>query len=131
MKDLHMVNYKNIKSIILAILALIITISGSKAQTTYQKYDDVTRGAEYHIVKTQIESNKRYNKLLQEQKNSLSLTQDSKLRSRMQGVISAKENENFRLGQKAFLIMDANKIEDVNKYNQMYNQLRPKPQPAR
>jgi len=76
-----MVNYKNIKSIILAILALIITISGSKAQTTYQKYDDVTRGAEYHIVKTQIESNKRYNKLLQEQKNSLSLTRDSKLRS--------------------------------------------------
>ena len=126
-----MVNYKNIKSIILAILALIITISGAKAQTSYQKYDDVTRGAEYHIVKTQIESNKRYNKLLQEQKNSLSLTQDSKLRSRIQGVISAKENENFRLGQKAFLIMDANKIEDVNKFNQMYNELRPKPQSAR
>ena len=131
MKGLHMVNYKNIKSIILAILALIITISGAKAQTSYQKYDDVTRGAEYHIVKTQIESNKRYNKLLQEQKNSLSLTQDSKLRSRIQGVISAKENENFRLGQKAFLIMDANKIEDVNKFNQMYNELRPKPQSAR
>ena len=126
-----MVNYKNIKSIILTILALIIAISGAKAQTSYQKYDDVTRGAEYHIVKSQIESNKRYNKLLQEQKNSLSLTQDSKLRSRIQGVISAKENENFRLGQKAFLIMDANKIEDVNKFNQMYNELRPKPQSAR
>jgi hypothetical protein len=125
MKDLLMVNYRNFKSIILAILALVITISGAKSQTTYQKYDATTRSTEYHIAKSQIESNKRYMKLLQEQKETLSLSRDSKTRSRIQGVISAKENENFRLGQKAFLVMDANSVEDPQKLNEMYNKLKP------
>jgi thermostable 8-oxoguanine DNA glycosylase len=119
-----MENYKNIKYTILAILAFIIATNNSKAQTTYQSYDQVTRGAEYHISKSQIESNKKQMQYLNQQKRSLSLTQDSQTRSRIQGVISAKNDENFRLNQKAFLLMDSKRVENVDKYNQNFNRLK-------
>jgi len=45
-------------------------------------------------------------------------------RSRIQGVICAKENENFRLNQKAFLLMDANRIDNTQNYNNNINQIR-------
>jgi hypothetical protein len=121
-----MEKYKNIKNIILAILAFLITVNSSKAQVSYQKYDPTTKGIEYNIVKSQIESNKKQIELLNSQKQSLSLTRDSIVRSRIQGVISAKTTENFRLNQKAFTIMDANKIENVQRYNNAYETLRPR-----
>jgi hypothetical protein len=121
-----MENYNNIKYLAIAIIALLIAISSSKGQSTYQKYDDVTRGAEYHLAKSQIESNKKYIELLQEQKRNLSLKNESQMRSRIQAVVSAKTDENFRLGQKAFLIMDANKIENVAEVNAAFQRLRPK-----
>ena len=97
-------------------------------QVTYQKYDCVTRGAEYHIVKSQIESNRQMIKMLENEKakHSVMDSRGSVTRSRIQGVIGAKEDENFRLGQKAFLLIDANKIEDVNRYNRTLQTLRPK-----
>jgi NADH:ubiquinone oxidoreductase subunit D len=115
------------KNIIIIIATIWLTISISKAQTTYQKYDGVTRGAEYHIAKSQIESNKKFVEMLKKQKESYSVLDkdQSVTRSRIQGVISAKENESFRLNQKAFMLMDANKISDVDRYNSEYNQYRP------
>ena len=97
-------------------------------QVTYQKYDCVTRGAEYHIVKSQIESNRQMIKMLENEKakHSVMDSRGSITRSRIQGVIGAKEDENFRLGQKAFLLIDANKIEDVNRYNKTLQTLRAK-----
>jgi hypothetical protein len=65
--------------------------------------------------------------MLKKQKESYSVLDkdQSVTRSRIQGVISAKENESFRLNQKAFMLMDANKISDVDRYNSEYNQYRP------
>ena len=59
-------------------------------------------------------------------KNSVMDPRGSVTRSRIQCVIVAKEEENFRLGQKAFLLNDANKIGDVNRYNKTLQTLRPK-----
>lgn len=115
------------KNIIIIIATIWLTISISKAQTTYQKYDNVTRGAEYHIVKSQIQSNKKFVEMLKKQKDSYSVLDkdQSIIRSKIQGVVSAKEDENFRLNQKAFMLMDANKISDVDRYNSEYNKYRP------
>ena len=114
-----MVNKLNVKHILLIIIAFWIVSNSCKAQSTYQKYDPVTRGVEYHIVKAQMESNFKTMQLLQNSKKNYSLSDKygSITRSRIQGVYSAKENENFRLNQKAFLIMDANKIDNIEDYN--------------
>jgi len=116
------------KNILIIIGTIWLTLSIAKGQTTYQKYDNVTRGVEYHIAKSQVESNKKLVEVLKRQKESYSLLDrdQSITRSRIQGAISAKENENFRLNQKAFMLMDANKISDVDRYNSEYNQYRPK-----
>jgi hypothetical protein len=105
----------------------LILISPLAAQTTYAKYDCVTRGAEYHAVKSQIESNKQEIRLLEEQKKKYSVmnSEGSHERSRIQALISAKQNENFRLQQKAFLLMDANKVENVDDYNKNLQKARP------
>ena len=122
-----MENFKFIKHTIF-ILVFIWIISSSYAQVTYQKYDNVTRGAEYHIVKSQIQSNKKIIQMYNNEKNNYSVLsrQGSISRSRIQAVVSAKESENFRLNQKAFMLMDANKIGDINRYNANYNRLKPK-----
>jgi hypothetical protein len=114
-----MVNKLNIKHILLIIIAFWIASNSCKAQSTYQKYDPVTRGVEYHIVKAQVESNFKTMQLLKDSKKNYSLSDKygSITRSRIQGVYSSKENENFRLNQKAFLIMDANKIDNIEDYN--------------
>jgi hypothetical protein len=127
MRDLLMENKNYIKQILLSIIFIYILISCSHGQTTYQKYDNVTRGAEYHIAKSQIESNRKMIKMLNSEKSNYSVLRkdESISRSRIQGVISAKQSENFRLNQKAFMLMDANKIGDVNRYNANYNALKP------
>ena len=111
--------------------ALFFLVPPLIAQTTYAKYDCVTRGAEYHIVKSQIESNKQEIRMLEEQKRKYSVmnSEGSRERSRIQSIISAKQNENFRLQQKAFLLMDANKIENVDDYNKNLQKVRPQVKP--
>jgi len=103
------------------------------AQTTYQRYDCVTRVLEYHIAKSQIESNRQMIKMLEDEKKKHSVlnAKGSVTRSRIQGLIGAKQEENFRLGQKAFLLMDANQVEDPARYNTSLQQLRPKLVPSR
>lgn len=124
-----MENSKYIKNIILSVLTIIIIIaSNGNCQTTYQKYDSTTKGIEYNIAKSQIESNKKQIELLNFQKSNLSIMKDSITRSRIQAVVSAKTTENFRLNQKAFTIMDADKVENVEKYNNAYEKLKPRQQ---
>jgi len=115
----------NIK-ILITLFVFMIANSSSKAQSTYQKYDCVTRGVEYNITKSQINSNIKTMELLKESKKNYSIfnKSDSITRSRMQNIVSAKQNENFRLNQKAFLLMDANKIDDIDGYNNRVNNLR-------
>ena len=88
---------------------------------------------EYRIAKSQIESNRQMIKMLENEKKKHSVlnAQGSVTRSRIQGVIGAKQEENFRLGQKAFLLMDANQMEDPARYNASLHQLRPKLVPNR
>lgn len=126
MKDLPTENkIMNNKSILVIIATLGIS-SVCNAQSTYQKYDSTTRGVEYHIAKSQINSNRKTMELFKESKKNYSVFDKtgSVTRSRIQGVICSKENENFRLNQKAFLLMDANKIENIEKYNNNINQIR-------
>jgi len=109
------------------------SMTSGHTQVTYQKYDCVTRGVEYHIAKSQIESNRQMIKMLENEKKKHSVlnAQGSVTRSRIQGVIGAKQEENFRLGQKTFLLMDANRVEDPARYNAALQQLRPKQVPNR
>lgn len=111
---------------ILTIIGVLGIYSISNAQSTYQKYDSTTRGVEYNITKSQINSNMKTMELLKESKKSYSVfdKNGSVNRSRIQGVICAKENENFRLNQKAFLLMDANRIDDTENYNNNVNQIK-------
>jgi hypothetical protein len=115
----------NIK-ILMALFAFNIISAESKAQSTYQKYDCVTRGVEYNITKSQINSNMKTMELIKESKKNYSVfnKSDSITRSRMQNLVSAKQNENFRLNQKAFLLRDANRIDNIDRYNNSVNNLR-------
>jgi len=113
----------NIK-ILITIFAF-ITLNAN-AQSTYQKYDCVTRGVEYNITKSQINSNTKTMELMKESKKNYSVfnKSDSITRSRIQNVVSAKQNENFRLNQKAFLLRDANRIDNIDGYNNSVSNLR-------
>jgi len=118
----------NIKNKIIPSALVLITIySCSHAQTSYQNYDPVTRGAEYHIATSQVRSNQKQIDLLKSTKGSYSTIDNSKTRSRIQAVISAKEDENFRLRQKSYLIMNSTRIDNVDGYNQSLSRLRPTP----
>jgi len=121
------------KKSLAGLASLLVWISVACAQTTYQRYDCLTRGVEYHIAKSQMESNRQMIKMLENEKKKHSVlnAQGSITRSRIQGVIGAKQEENFRLGQKAFLLMDANQVEDPARYNAALQQLRPKLVPNR
>jgi hypothetical protein len=116
----------NIKNkIIPSALVLIAICSSNHAQTSYQNYDPVTRGAEYHITTSQARSNQKQIDLLKSTKDSYSTIDNSKTRSRIQAVISAKEDENFRLRQKSYLIMNSTRIDDVEGYNKSISKLKP------
>lgn len=111
------------KKALLIIFSIILIYACGNAQTTYQRYDSTTRSAEYNLVKSQINSNIKTIEALNYTKSSYSnLDKDQSIsRSRIQGVISAKQNENFRLNQKAYLLKNANNIEDINRYNNSVN----------
>jgi len=121
------------KRVLQLLLSFFYSIAPGHTQVTYQKYDCVTRGVEYHIAKSQIESNRQMIKMLENEKKKHSVlnAQGSITRSRIQGVIGAKQDENFRLGQKAFVLLDANRVEDPARYNAALEQLRPKQVPTR
>jgi hypothetical protein len=111
------------KKLLMIIFSIILIYACGNAQTTYQRYDSSTKSAEYYLVKSQINSNTKMIEALKSTKTSYSnLNKNESIsRSRIQGVISAKENENFRLNQKAYLLKDANNIEDINRYNNSVN----------
>jgi len=103
------------KRVLQLLLSFFYSIAPGHTQVTYQKYDCVTRGVEYHIAKSQIESNRQMIKMLENEKKKHSVlnAQGFITRSRIQGVIGAKEEENFRLGHKIFLIKEASKTPDL------------------
>lgn len=85
-------------SIILIIVFLVYFGSSVNAQQN----DCLTRGINYHVSKAQVDSNIKHIKLLEYQKKNLSIFNKKECieRSRIQAVIGAKENENFRLQRK-------------------------------
>lgn len=90
-----MKTYEVIKYIILIFIA-IWSITPAKSQTCLEK------GMEYHILKSQKNSNFQLIKMLENEKQSLTVmkSNESIKRSRIQAVIGAKEQENFRLQRK-------------------------------
>jgi len=105
-------NFYYIKYISLAIIAFLIATAKAKAQQAYHDYDVTSRGVEYHITRSQIDSNKQMIKYLNNQKEKLSIldSNGSVTRSRIQGIVSAKENENFRLNQKSYMLIETSEI---------------------
>lgn len=87
--------YDIIKYIIIIFIA-IWSVSSCKSQTCLEK------GMEYHILKAEKNSNFQLIKMLENQKESLTIMKpnESIQRSRIQAVIGAKEQENFRLQRK-------------------------------
>jgi hypothetical protein len=87
--------YDIIKYAIIILVAL-WSVQKSNAQSCLEK------GMDYHILKTQYNSNFQMVKMLENQKSSLSVMKPSESiqRSRIQAVIGAKEQENFRLQRK-------------------------------
>ena len=75
--------------------------SSAKAQSC-KPQSCLERGMDYHILKTQYNSNFQMVKMLENQKSSLTVMKpnESIQRSRIQAVIGAKEQENFRLQRK-------------------------------
>lgn len=99
---------KYLKYISLILIAL-WALNKSHAQVHYQKMDPSSRSVELLITKSQMDSNNEQIKYLNEQKKKLSVMDkdESIARSRYQAMISTKENENFRLNHKVFLINKA------------------------
>ena len=87
--------YEIIKYIIIIFVA-IWSISPAKSQTCLEK------GMEYHILNSQKNSNFQLIKMLENEKQSLTVMKpnESIKRSRIHAVIGAKEQENFRLQRK-------------------------------
>lgn len=87
--------YEIVKYIILIFIA-IWSITPAKSQTCLEKEMD------YHILKSQKNSNLQLIKMLENEKQSLTVMKpnESIKRSRIQAVIGAKEQENFRLQRK-------------------------------
>ena len=87
--------YDIIKYIIIIFIA-IWSNSSSKGQSCLEK------GMDYHILKIQHNSNFQMVKMLENQKSSLTVMKpnESIQRSRIQAVIGAKQQENFRLQRK-------------------------------
>jgi hypothetical protein len=87
--------YDIIKYAIIILVAL-WSVQKSNAQSCLEKCMD------YHILKSQYNSNFQMVKMLENQKSTLSIMKPSESiqRSRIQAVIGAKEQENFRLQRK-------------------------------
>lgn len=101
MKVLLMGNI-NLKDLIKYSIIIILTFLVYFGSANAQQNDCLTRGINYHVSKSQVDSNTKQIKLLEYQKKNLSIFDKKECieRSRIQAVISAKENENFRLQRK-------------------------------
>ena len=88
--------YQIIKYIVILFIA-IWSITPAKGEDNC-----LERGMEYHILKSQKNSNFQMIKMLENEKQSLTILKpnESIKRSRIQAVIGAKEQENFRLQRK-------------------------------
>lgn len=104
-----------IKYSIYVLIGVYIISSNSNAQIAYQKYDTVVRGMEYNITKAQYEANRAIIENYQTQKSMYSnfSKEGSVLRSRAQGIIGAKENENHRLKVKMIILKKSGQIQEV------------------
>jgi len=95
------------------------------AQTSYGRYDVMTTDYENRLANSQIQANSRHIAVLKQQQNTTSLfsSEGSIQRSRIQALINAMENENFRLNQKSFALKDSKVIRDkerLNAYRKQY-----------
>lgn len=107
------INLNYIKYSIYLLIAFYIISSGAKAQMTYQAYDGTVRGIEYNIAKAQYQANEAIIQSYKAQKELYSnfSPQGSIMRSRAQGVIGAKVNENYRLKVKMIILKKSSPIQ--------------------
>lgn len=91
------IHLSDIFKYIIYIYIAIWSISNSNAQQSC-----LEKGMDYNILSSQKNSNFQMIKMLENQKQTLSIMKpnESIQRSRIQAVISAKEHENFRLQRK-------------------------------
>jgi hypothetical protein len=94
------------------------------AQTSYGRYDVQTTDYENRLAISQIQANSRHIAVLKKQQSTTSLfsSDGSIQRSRIQALINAKENENFRLNQKSFALRDSKVIRDKERLNSFRKQ---------
>lgn len=109
------ININYIKYSIYVLIGIYIISSKSYSQIAYQRYDSTVRGVEYNIAKAQYEAN---NAIIENYRNQKELysnfsAEGSVLRSRAQGIIGAKINENYRLKTKMILLKKSAPIQDV------------------
>lgn len=106
-------------------LMLCFLCSIAQGQTSYGHYDSQTTDYEVRLAGAQQKANSKEITTIQLQQKRLSLfsSQESIQRSRLQALINAKDNENFRLNQKTFALTDSKVIRDkvgLNSYRKQY-----------
>ena len=116
--------YKCIKYTSIAIFAYWVASAKTNAQQSYGKLDHQTSEYETQLIRSKVEFNNKSISALKAQQKTLSVfnSQESIARSRAQALINAKENENFRLNQKAFALKDSKKINDIERFNSIRRQ---------
>lgn len=107
------INLNYIKYSLYILIGLYIISSGGNAQMTYQSYDGTVRGIEYNIAKSQYQANEAIIQSYKAQKDLYSnfSPEGSIIRSRAQGVIGAKVNENHRLKIKMIILKKSSPIQ--------------------
>lgn len=108
------INLNYLKYSIYVLIGIYIISSKSHAQVAYQKYDDTVRGVEYNIAKAQYQANNAIIENYKAQKELYSnfSSDGTIMRSRAQGIIGAKVNENHRLKTKMILLKKSAPIQD-------------------
>lgn len=103
---------KHIKYAILILIGFwCIFCNKAKAQSFYQKMDNVTMKTEMKILQSQIYDNKKVIDILRESKRQDSLFDKNSVRNSAikQSLINNKEDLNLRLQNKLFLLEKASK----------------------
>lgn len=114
-------NYYYFKYISYILFCFWLVCLNARAQTSYAKYDNHTTRLETKALDSQINYNNKNIESLRSERQNLSLysSQGSIQRSRIQGLINAKENENFRLNQKRFSLDDSKVVRDKEGLNKL------------
>lgn len=86
-------------------------LNKAKAQSFYQKMDDISAKTEIKILENQIKQNNKLIEILRESKKSDSLFDKNSVRNSAikQSLISDKEESNIRMQNKLFFIQKASK----------------------